>query len=70
MAPILSSGEKFVLLGDVAKLLHNNYVQSFAESVEKSNRVPHLWFPVVGLCQLVKGYCCSIPEALRVVAVV
>ena len=40
---MLSGGEEFVLLGDVAKSLHNNRLQGFAKSVEESNRVPRLW---------------------------
>ena len=70
MAPILSGREEFVLLSDVVKLLCNNCLQGFAESVEKSNRVPHLQFLVVRLHQLVKGYCYYVLEALWVVAVV
>ena len=66
---MLSGGEEFVLLGDVAEPLRNNCLQSFAESVEEGNRAPHLWFPVVRLRQLAKGYCRCIPEALWVVAV-
>ena len=59
-----------MLLGDVVKLLRNNCLQSFAKSVEESNGVPHLWFPVVRLHRLAKGYRCCVLEALWVVAMV